>query len=191
MFFLQSGEFNAAEGSNMFFDENNMKLYVTGGGSYRNMKTLGLASELFQLSLEPAGGVRRNLNISDVRMINKSDGKGATYNLGRYKAASFTHMRANKKGEKILGLQHSGMYCTGSGLNGTLTQDITIVKLQISAKTTTAVFTTVRAETEDLPHSFDGELLQRGTVPPALIGHQLTLIKPAKNGRCQAVLRFT
>ena len=147
----------------MFFDENNMKLYVTGGGSYRNMKTLGLASELFELSLEPAGGVRRNLDISGVRMVNKSDGRGATYNLGRYKAASF---------------------------NGTLTTDLTVVKLQISAKTTTAIFETVRAEAASLPHYVEGELLQSGNVPPGLIGHQLTLIKPAKNGRCQAVLRF-
>ena len=174
----------------MFFDENNMKLYVTGGGSYRNMKTLGLASELFQLSLEPAGGVRRNLGISGVRMVNKSDGRGATYNLGRYKAASFTHLRDNRRGEKILGVQHSGMYCSGSGLNGTLTTDLTVVKLQISAKTTTAIFETVRAEAASLPHYVEGELLQSGNVPPGLIGHQLTLIKPAKNGRCQAVLRF-
>ena len=174
----------------MFFDENNKKLYVTGGGSYRNMKTLGLASELFEISLEPAGGVRRNLDISDVRIVNKSDGRGATYNLGRYKAASITHLRDNKKGERILGLQHSGMYCSGSGMNGQLSQDITVVKLQTTAKTTTAMFTTVRADTARLPHYVEGELLQSGTVPPGLIGHQLTSINPAKNGNCQAVLRY-
>ena len=62
----------------------------------------------------------------------------------------------------------------GSGLNGTLTQDISVLKLITSAKSSTCIVRTLRAET--LEDCFPGETLQKGSVPPPLVGHSLTLI---------------
>ena len=163
-----------------------MTCSINSGGTFRNLKTLGLSNELFEMTLQPAGMANRNLNIAEVRMIGRSDAKGCTWNLGRYNAASLTCMK-DRGSERILGFQHSGMYVTGSGLCGTLTQDITIVKLVGTSRT--AIFKTVRADTAMLPHYAPGETLQTGCVPPALIGHQLTLMKPTRGGKCQALLR--
>ena len=160
---------------------------TNSGGTYRNLKTFGLSNELFELTLQPAGGTNRNLSIAEVRMVGKSDAKGCTWNLGRYNAASLTCVKDTKRAERILGFQHSGMYLTGSGLNGTLTRDITIVKLVGASKS--VMFNTVRADTAMLPHFVPGETLQTGCVPPPLIGHQLTLIKSASNGKYRALLR--
>ena len=87
------------------------------GGRYNNLKTYGLAHELFEICIESRDG-DKGLNISDIRIVNRSDGKGCTYNLGRYCAASVTNIRDKKGGEKVLGFLHGGMYITGSGLNG-------------------------------------------------------------------------
>ena len=157
------------------------------GGTYKNLKTFGVSNELFELTLLPAGGKNRNMSIAEVKMVGRSDAKGCTWNVGRYNAASLTWVTESKKSEKILGFQHSGMYVGGSGLNGILTQDITIVKLVGTSKT--AMFNTVRADTALLPCYVPGETLQTGCVPPALIGHQLTLIKSPDNGKHRALLR--
>ena len=77
------------------------------------------------------------------------------------------------------------MYITGSGLNGMLTSEISVVKLIASSKASTCIVTTIRAETASLTHYMPGEALQRGAVPPPLIGHSLTLI-----GRNRALLRW-
>ena len=123
-------------------------------------------------------------------MLNKSDSRGVTYNLGLFKAASVTCVKEIKKGgEKVLGFQHSGMYVSGSGLNGALSEDITIVKILPSQRSTTAMFKTIRAATPTLSHHVEGEELQMGHIPEARIGHQLTLISPSVSGCHQAILR--
>ena len=73
----------------------------------------------------------------------------------------------------------------GSGLNGHLTQDISVVKLMATSKTSTCIIATIRAETASLPHYTHGEILQQGFIPPPLIGHSLTLI-----GKNRALLRW-
>ena len=105
--------------------------------------------------------------------------------IGRYGAASVTNIRDTKRGERVLGFLHGGMYVMGSGLNGNLTEDIGVVKLLSSGKTVTSIITTIRAETASLKHYIPGEVLQQGTIPPPLIGHSLTVI-----GRNRALLRW-
>ena len=68
---------------------------------------------------------------------------------------------------------------------GMLTQDISVVKLIHSSKTSTCIVSTIRAETASLPNYMHGEALQQGAVPPPLIGHSLTLI-----GKNRALLRL-
>ena len=98
------------------------------------------------------GDRTKSMDISGVRMINKSSGKGCTLNLGRHSAASITHIQSSK-GEKILGFLHGGMFITGSGLNGCLTDDISVVKLLMSPTTATCTITTIRADTRTVtPH---------------------------------------
>ena len=153
------------------------------------MKTYGLSNELFELKITPGDGVAKTLDISDVKIINKSSSKGCAFNLGRYSAASITHMRSTK-GEKLLGFLYGGMYITGSGLNGCLTDDLSVIKLLTSPNTTTCIVKTIRAETANLPHYMPGEPLQHGCTPHPLIGHQLTLIKSSTNGKSRALLRY-
>ena len=152
------------------------------------MKTYGLSNELFEVHVVPGDGISKTLYISDIRMLSKSSGKGCTLNLGRYAAASVTHLQSSK-GEKLLGFLHGGMFITGSGMSGCLTDDISVVKLLVTPKTTTCIITTVRAETASLPHYMPGEPLQHGCTPPPLIGHQLTVIKRSTTGKSVALLR--
>ena len=128
------------------------------------------------------------MDIQSIRIVNRSDAKGCTYNLGRHSAASVTSVKA-KKGERLLGFLHGGMYVTGCGLNGSLTQEISVIKLLVGPKSSTSIINTIRADTSDLAHYMEGEHLQSGEIPPALIGHSLTSIHPAKDGKCQALLR--
>lgn len=147
-----------------------------------------MSNELFELSLEKTDN--GNIVISEVRMVGKSHAKGCTYNLGRHSAASVTHVRDMKKGgERLIGFQHGGSFIQGSGLNGCYTQEISIIKLIITSKTSTVMISTVRADTASLPYYKAGETLQTGNIPPALIGHQLTLLRPGSNGKCRALLR--
>ena len=102
--------------------------------------------------------------------------KSEQYLSGRYAAASVTHIRDSKKGEKLLGFLHGGMFITGSGLNGELSRDLSVIKLLSSGKNSTCIISTIRAETATLDYYIPGELLQQGSTPPPLIGHSLTLI---------------
>ena len=147
-----------------------------------------MANELFELSLDKTGN--GNFEISEVRIVGKSQAKGFTYNLGRHSAASVTHVRDLKKtGVRLLGFQHGGCFVQGSGLNGCFSHEIAVIKLNVTAKTSTVLISTVRADTATLPFYTAGETLQTGSIPPALIGHQLTLLNPGSNGRCRALLR--
>ena len=51
------------------------------GGRYNNLKTYGLSNELFEVSVESGDG-SKSLNISDIKIVSRSDGKGCAYNLG-------------------------------------------------------------------------------------------------------------
>ena len=53
------------------------------GGRYNNLKTYGLSNELFEISVQP-GDSSKSLDISDIRIVNRSDAKGCTYNLGEF-----------------------------------------------------------------------------------------------------------
>ena len=144
------------------------------GGSYHNLKTYGLSNEVFEICIEAKKD--QNLQIGEIRMLGKSDSKGCTYSLGRHSAASVTNLHEARRGEKILGFQHGGMFVQGSGLNGCLTQEISIIKISCTTKTNTVIVSSIRADTGSLPFYKEGETLQRGDVPPAMYGHQLTLL---------------
>ena len=78
--------------------------------------------------------------------------------------------------------------CIFSGFNGTLNQEISVVKLSVTAKTTTCMIRTIRPDVASLPHYLPGEPLQHGEIPPALLGHSLTLINRSSDGKYQALL---
>ena len=67
--------------------------------------------QLFEISIRPREG-DNGLDISNIRIVSKSDGKGCSYNLGRHSAASVTFVEA-RRGERLLGFLHGGLYITG------------------------------------------------------------------------------